>query len=50
MKKEKIEKEKEYAFENFDWFKGTPHLQQRREPDTYVAFYNDIRRTIEPGE
>ena len=46
----KPKKDDEYEFEDFSWFKATAKIQERREPDTYIAYYNDIRRPIEPGE
>lgn len=44
------EEEEEDQYENFAWFKCTPEVQQNQEGDTYVVFFNDTRRTIEPGQ
>ena len=43
-------KGEESAYENFAWFKGTKEIQAKREPETYLAFYNDARRTVLAGE
>jgi len=37
------------AYEDFAWFRGQ-EIQAKREPDTFIAFYNDSRRTALPGE
>ena len=37
-------------YEDFSWFKCDEVTQGKREMDTYLAFYNDIRRDIQPGE
>ena len=36
------ESSEEDEYENFAWFKASKETQAKMEPDTYVAFYNDI--------
>lgn len=32
----------EDEFENFNWFKASRQMQIKQEPNSYIAFYNDI--------
>jgi hypothetical protein len=38
------------AFEDFSWFKADGITQTKREKDTFLAFYNDYRQTIQNGD
>ena len=42
---------KESRFEDFSWFKGKGMDEQKElENDTYIAFFNDTKDKINPGE